>query len=70
MGIYQKLKEANIKLDHHESDLYALKCPESKAIIEKYAFKRNVSVFKSKIDGKMWYEIPFAFTPYWERRIK
>ena len=70
MGIYQKLKEANVELDHHGSNLYAIKCPESKAIIEKYAFKRNVSVFRSKIDGKMWYEIPFAFAPYWKGRVK
>jgi len=70
MDIYRQLKEANIKLDHHNSDLYVIKCPESEAIIEKYKFKNNVTTFISQIDGKVWYEIPFAFMPYWERRIK
>ena len=70
MEIHQELKEANVELDHYESDLYALKCPESEAIIERYVFKSDVSIFKSEIDGRLWYEIPFAFLPYWEGRTK
>ena len=36
MTIYQKLKDANIPLDHHETDLYAKVTPESINIINGY----------------------------------
>ncbi len=61
MRIHQELKEAGVKLDHHCCDLYALKCPESTAIIARYRFKTNVTTFISQLDGQVWYEIPFAF---------
>jgi hypothetical protein len=60
-SIHQKLKAAGVKLDHHESDLYAIKCPESDRIIAGYKFKQNVILFTSQLDGKPWYDIPFAF---------
>ena len=70
MSIYTELKEAGVLLDYHESDLYAKKCPESIAIIEKYEFKNNVRLFWDSINKEPWYDIPFAFDPFWERRIK
>lgn len=74
---YQRLKEAGVPLDNHESDLYAKVTPESTIIITGYENVRkvtgkgaplNVSTFKSNIDGTLWYDIPFAFDPWWEAR--
>ncbi len=65
MSIYEQLKNAGIPLDNHESDLYALKTDVSTQIIEQYEFKSNVITFTSQIDGKIWYDIPFNYDPYW-----
>ena len=55
-------------IDHHNygSDLYIKKTPESAKLIAEYEFKENVTTFRSQIDGCIWYDIPFAYTPYWE----
>jgi hypothetical protein len=68
MSIHQELVEAGVRLNHHESDLYALVCPESTAIIERFPFKTNVTKFRSRLDGKLWYDIPFSYDPYWVKK--
>lgn len=67
MSIYEQMKLANVPLSHHESDLYAKVTPESRAIISTYEFKKNVTTFASQIDHDLWYDIPFAFDPFWKR---
>jgi len=70
MDIYEQLKNANIPLDHHESDLYAKVTPESQKILTTYKYRAQVTTFKSQIDNELWYNIPFAFTPFWESKNK
>lgn len=53
-------------IDHHESDLYILKTPESSAIIKAYEFSTMVEEFLSPLDNRIWYDVPFAYEPYWE----
>lgn len=57
-------------IDHHESDLYIRKTPAADLIIEEYEYKNIVSVFRDAIENVLWYEIPFAYDPFWERRVK
>ena len=67
--IYDALKEANVPLDSHYSDLYAEATPDAVRIIGEYRREGKigpVSTFKSNIDGKRWYDIPFAYAPYWD----
>jgi hypothetical protein len=66
--IYEDLKDAGVELDHHESDLYAKVNPTSRKIVEAYKFRGNVTVFSNQIDGSPWYDIPFAYRPWWEAR--
>ena len=66
MTIYQELKKAGVDLDNHESDLYAKVTPESEKIINFYDHKDNVKRFVSEIDKSQWFDIPFAFDPWWE----
>ena len=68
MSIYETLQEAGVPLDNHESDLYAKVTDDSRAIIAKYAYRTNVRIFRSQIDGTLWYDIPFAYAPWWKRR--
>ena len=65
-NIYRELAKtlpAN-DLDHHNSDLYVRKTPKSTEIINKLTNKSLLSTFKDNIDGDIWYELPFCYTPY------
>ena len=72
MTIYEKavatLPASDI--DHHESDLYLKISKESAAIVSGYEYKNLVSVFVSPLDGCAWYDIPFAYIPYWSEKCK
>ena len=68
--LYELLTAAGVPLDSHESDLYAKVTPESKAIIQAYQFRDSVRMFRSSGDNQLWYDIPFANAPFWERKMK
>lgn len=70
MTIYDDLKNAGIELSSYESDLYAMVTPESTAIVRKYYPNRTVSVstFINQIDHKLWYDIAFQYTPFWQNK--
>lgn len=68
--IYEQLKAAGVPLNSHESDLYAKVTPESKAIVEKWEHFQNASQFTSQIDGQRWYDLPFAYDPFWKAKQK
>lgn len=45
-----------------------LQCKVTKAtarVIDRYKYRHLVTSFHSAIDGTLWYEIPFAFAPWW-----
>lgn len=67
-AVYDQVVAAGVKTSNHCSDLYAEVTEESTAIIKNYAFKNQVTTFINALDGKLWYDIPFAFSPYWEKR--
>ncbi len=58
--IHQELKNLGIPLSGHYSDLYVEVTPETQAIVDNYAFKNNVTKFRSQIDGKLMFDIPLA----------
>lgn len=67
MSIYTDLKAAGVETDNHESDLYARDCETTRALIKKH----NITCakwFQSQKDGNLWFEIPFHFDPWWEKR--
>lgn len=55
-------------IDHHESDLYLKVNEESTKLVNKYEWKCNVTKFNSAFGDGIWYDIPFAFTPFWSNR--
>jgi len=67
MTIYEQLKAAGVPTDSHQSDLYAKKTPESEAIIATYESRSIVTTFISQIDKTIWYDIPFAYDPFWDK---
>ena len=65
MDLYKALKDAGCEIDGHESDLHVRLTDASAEIIRQA--KARGTPFVS--DGNIWLEIPFIFTPFWERRI-
>ena len=73
LSLYEQCKQLGIETDHHESDLYIPMTEATRALIKAYKFKANVTSFISRIDRKPWYDVPFAYMPFWEkaaRRVK
>lgn len=52
-------------ISHWNSDLYLRVNEVSKQLVNEYRFKNLVSTFIDQIDGVLWYDIPFAFLPYY-----
>ena len=54
-------------IDHHESDLYIRKTPESTKLINKMEHKACglLTTFRSNIaPHDIWYELPFCYNPW------
>ncbi len=66
MTLYEDLKAAGCQLDSHESDLYIRATDTAKRILR--AHNRQASLFRSELDGKLWFDVPFAYDPFWENR--
>ena len=69
-SIYQQMIKTGVPISNHSSDLYVKVTPATKAIIETYELKQSVSIFRSLLDKEEWYDIPFAFDPWWESKMK
>lgn len=54
--------------DHHCSDLYVKHSPEVMQLIFRYKWSSSVTTFMDQTDPAraLWYDIPFAYLPYWE----
>jgi hypothetical protein len=68
--VYERMKAEGVETDHHESDLYVPVNATTRKVLEAYEYRENVTVFASQIDGKLWYDIPFAYDPAWAARPK
>jgi antirestriction protein len=69
-SLFEEIERSGVPdsdISHWNSDLYLRVTPETTAIIDGYDFKNQVSTFIDEIDGKPWYEVPFAYDPAWNR---
>ena len=67
-SLYQALTVAGCEIDHHESDLYVKLTPTALAVIRTFPGMYDEGsrfMFRSKVDGKMWLDFPFAYEPFW-----
>ena len=67
MEIYDQMKAAGVDIASHETDLYVPVNDTTRKIISEYKFRSIVTTFKNQIDGKQWYDIPFAYLPAWRQ---
>jgi hypothetical protein len=70
MTIYEKAVQQmkREEIDNHCSDLYLKKNAISNKLVDEYEFKQNVKTFKDNITHTTWYDIPFAYDPFWEEK--
>lgn len=71
MSLYQQLKAAGVPLSNHESDLYVKDTPEAVVILVangKTPGAFGCERFRSRIDEAYWFDVPFMYDPYWEKR--
>jgi hypothetical protein len=65
-SLYADLKANGIETDHHESDLYFPRNPQTMAILSRYPLQKNIaSIFIHTVTNTQWYEVPFAYSPFW-----
>ena len=70
--IYQRLIACGVPADHmdsHESDLYVKRTAQTEPIVNAAYYRGDfstVTTFRSQIDGTAWYDIPFAYDPFWD----
>ena len=66
--LYAALVEIGAEIDSHESDLYVKINQPVIELVSRYRFKLQVSVFQDQRDnGGQWYDIPFAYQPFWDK---
>jgi len=65
--IYKECIKRGIPVNNHESDLYIPVTAETAALV-KFFDKRPVSTFVNQVEGGLWYDIAFAFEPWWIKR--
>jgi len=56
------------EIGNHCSDLYVKKNAISEKFVAGYEFKNIVKTFVDDIEHKLWYEIPFAYPEYYNKK--
>lgn len=72
--LYDDLVNANVPIDHHESDLYFYPNDAAIKILDQYPVERRMCKKFFSESGKepkgWWIEAPFAYKPYWDEKEK
>lgn len=69
--LFEEIVERGIPYKNHESDLYIPATEETTDLINRY-YRSNVklsgcvSFFTNRVEGGLWYDIAFAYQPFWE----
>jgi len=70
-NFFEEIKATGIEYDNHCSDLYIPRTSQTLEICKKWG-KTGVlcTSFINQINHEIWLDIPFAYMPYWEKKIK
>lgn len=66
MSLYTDLIEAGQPVSNHYSDLYTPVNEVTRALIKRH--RCVADTFINRVEGGIWFDVPFAFEPYWESR--
>lgn len=67
LTIYQQMQNVlkPNEIANHESDLYCKVTKESRKIVANYKYLHLVTTFRDIQTNQLWYDIPFAYDPWW-----
>jgi len=68
MHLYTAAKEAGVEMDHHESDLYLKHGDATTTLLAVHDQSNTAKLFRSEIDGELWWDVPFMYLPFWEAK--
>jgi hypothetical protein len=63
MSLYSECVARGIPMQSHCSDLYIPVTPETTALFDQ--FGKVPTTFVNQVVGGLWYDVPFAFEPWW-----
>jgi hypothetical protein len=63
--IWEEIVESGVEFDHHYSDLYIPVNDTTTEILNRHGGTKRYGIFKSR-DGSLWYDVPFAYLPFWD----
>lgn len=66
---YETIVELKIPHSNHRSDLYIPVTERTAALLKECSIpESSYSIFKNNIDGELWYDVAFAYMPFWSER--
>jgi len=68
VSLFEQIQKLRIQFSTHASDLYIPVNAQTQKLISQYEHKEIVTRFISQIDKKSWFDIPFAYKPWWDAK--
>ena len=71
--LFEEIRERRIPYASHESDLYIPMTPETPALMDQpqFAMQRSSrTAFHNPMTWNLWWDVPFAYDPWWEARMQ
>lgn len=70
-NIFEEIRERGIAYASHYSDLYIPVNEVTCEIVTRRYGKNSVSVttFINQVEGGLWYDVAFQYSPYWEKKV-
>ncbi len=69
MTLFEEIVSRGIPYANHESDLYIPATDETRALV-KQCRHSTPSAFVNEVEGGLWLDVPFAYDPWWQRRVQ
>lgn len=66
--LYDLVVARGLEHDAHESDLYLRVTDASRQLIACYTSRSTVRTFRHAQTGDLWFDVPFAYAPFWRAR--
>ncbi len=67
-SLYQECLRRGIPTANHASDLYIPVNATTTRLVAEHG--KSVTTFVNQVEGGLWYDVAFAFDPFWEAKQK
>ncbi len=68
-SFFDAVKDAGIPHSNHETDLYIPANAQTRELLRQFPLQDSIKeTFTNQVEGGLWFDIPFAYLPAWERK--